>query len=68
MKATTYRSLANQLETAMVGCSSHRLNLAVEDWIGSKEKRHKSGKVTTQNSENRQLLLKIDKLMGEFQT
>ena len=59
------KSLSGKAEIPMVGCD---LNLGVESWIGTKEKRNKRGKITATVSENRRIITKVDKLMGEFMT
>ena len=62
------RALSNKTEIPMVGCASHRLNLAVESWIGTKERKNRRGEVIGTLSQNRLVITKIDKLMGEFNT
>jgi len=65
----TNRSIANRTEIPMVGDATHRLNAAVEtELIGPKERRNKRNVITAHNSETRKLILKVDKLMGEFKT
>lgn len=60
------RLMATKTNIPMVGCASHRLNLGVEAWIGPKHRVNKRGEVSI--SENRRIITKIDKLMGEFKT
>ena len=59
------RAMSDRSEIPMVGDATHRLNLAVEtDIIGPKEKKNKQGKIILSNSDNRQVVIKVDRLMG----
>ena len=46
--------------------SFHRLNLAVNELLGSKEKRNKEGVVTRPDQGIRPLIRHVDLLMGKF--
>lgn len=61
------RSLADQLEVPLVGCCSHRLQLAVKDYLGPEEKKV-DGVITQIASPAQTVISNLDKLMGELTT
>ena len=65
---STNRKLSTDSGSPMVGCGSHRLNLAVQKTLGDEEKRSRNGIVTTPASQMQQLVRKVDLLMGELRT
>ena len=64
----TNQSLATLLKVPLVGCFSHRLNLAVQTFIGSELCKNKQGKTISEESFNRSLVNKVDRLMSELKT
>ena len=53
-----------QAKVPFIGCYFHRLNLAVEKFIG----KNKQGRTVTEESLNSGLLNKVDRLMAELKT
>jgi hypothetical protein len=54
------------MELPLVGCGSHRLNLAVGECIGKEEKKNKRGVVTQQETGHRPVIRQVDVLMGQL--
>lgn len=65
---STNQSLATLTKVPLVGCYSHRLNLAVQTFIGPELRKNKQGRTVTEESVNRTYVNKVDKLMGELKT
>jgi hypothetical protein len=65
---STNQSLATLLKVPLVGCYSHRLNLAVQHFIGPEFRKNKHGKIVSEESVHRSLVNKVDRLMGELNT
>ena len=65
---STNRKLSIDSGSPMVGCASHRLNLAVQKMLGAEEKRNRDGIITIPASQMQLLVRKVDLLMGELKT
>ena len=65
---STNRSLSTKAGIPLIGCYSHKLNLAINDLIGNKQKKNSAGAITQHEDGDRPLLSKLDKLMGQLGT
>ena len=65
---STNCKLARDSGVPMVGCGSHRLNLAVQETLGTEERKDRHGIVTAPASYLQQVIRKLDLLMGELRT
>jgi len=52
----------------LIGCYSHKLNLAVSGVVGKEEKKNKEGDIIQAASSTRAAVEKLDKLMGSLKT
>ena len=62
------RALCTRIGVPLGGCESHRLQLAVYDFLGSEEKKNTAGVVTQEASADNAVIRKLDLLMGELTT
>ena len=52
----------------LIGCYSHKLNLAVSSYVGKETRRGRGGLVTEEADGHRPLVDKIDSVMGSLKT
>jgi hypothetical protein len=52
----------------LIGCYSHKLNLAVSSYVGKETRRGRGGLVTQEEDGHRPLINKIDRVMGSLKT
>ncbi|CAM9297017.1 unnamed protein product, partial [Ectocarpus fasciculatus] len=65
---STNRALSRKTGIPMIGCYSHKLNLAVNGLVGKEEKKNRAGVITQAANGSRPEVNKLDKLMGSLKT
>ena len=64
----TNKSMCRRADIPFIGCKSHLLNLDVQNFIGSEAKTGRKRKADEDASSKRQLITKVDKVMGKMLT
>ena len=64
----TNKSMCRRADIPFIGCKSHLLNLDVQNFIGSEAKTGRKRKADEDASSKRQLITKVDKVMGKTLT
>ena len=65
---STNKSMCKRANIPFMGCKSHLLNLDVQDFIGPEAKTGRKRKADEEASQKRQLIGRVDKLMGKMLT